>query len=170
MFFTFFRNFNFQVQYWGKRAKHGLKWQKIVCCTPYLSKHTSYDCVYCWTSLKWWHLQMHLHISKMTKKFCLTLYLIWLWFLVHMCKMMISPAIFSHFFKILIFLVFQSYQWMPRGNSEVCPIFFTCVWFFSLTEAEPLKIPHFHWRIKTGTLWYMKVILTSLMKNLFIVK
>ena len=36
------------------------------------------------------------------------LYLIWLWFLVHMCKMMISPAIFFHFFKILIFQVFQS--------------------------------------------------------------
>ena len=36
------------------------------------------------------------------------LYLMWLWFLVHMCKMMISWAIFFQFFKILIFQVFQS--------------------------------------------------------------
>ena len=34
-------------------------------------------------------------------------YLIWLWFLVQMCEMMLSPAIFFHFFKILIFRVFQ---------------------------------------------------------------
>ena len=51
--FYIFWNFNFQVQYWGKRAKHDLKWQKIVCCTPYLSKHTSYDRVFCCTSFKW---------------------------------------------------------------------------------------------------------------------
>ena len=28
------------------------------CHIPYLSKHTSYDCTFCCTSLKWWHLQM----------------------------------------------------------------------------------------------------------------
>ena len=64
MFFTLFWNFNFQVQYWGKRAKHDLKWQKIVCCTPYLGKHTSYDCVYSWTSLKWWASRCFFHFFK----------------------------------------------------------------------------------------------------------
>ena len=32
-------------------------------------------------------------------------YSIWSWFLVHLCKMMISPGAFFHFFKILIFWV-----------------------------------------------------------------
>ena len=32
--------------------------RNYVCCTPYLSKHTLYDRVFCCTSLKWWHLQM----------------------------------------------------------------------------------------------------------------
>ena len=37
------------------------------------------------------------------------LYLLWLWLLVQMCKRTISPGIFFfHFFKILIFQVFQS--------------------------------------------------------------
>ena len=48
----------------------------------------------------------------MTKKISLTPYLrnfIWLWLLVHVCKMMISPAFcFFYFFKILIFQFFQS--------------------------------------------------------------
>ena len=56
------------------------------------------------------------------------LYLIWLWFLGHVCKMVVSPANFF-FFKSLIFLVFRIHQ-MPKGNSEVCPTFLTCVWFF----------------------------------------
>ena len=56
MFFTFFPNFTFWG--WGKRAKNDLKWQKIVYRIPYLSKHTSYDCVFCGSSFKWWHLQM----------------------------------------------------------------------------------------------------------------
>ena len=40
------------------------------------------------------------------------LYLIWLWFLVYMCIMMISPAFFFfffHFFKILIFQGFSKF-------------------------------------------------------------
>ena len=39
-------------------ALYILKWQKIMSVTPYLSKHTSFDCAFCCTSLKWWHLQM----------------------------------------------------------------------------------------------------------------
>ena len=49
-------------------------------------------------------------MAQNDKIFCLShsvsqeLYIIW--FLVDWCKMMISPAIFSHFFKILIFWCF----------------------------------------------------------------
>ena len=105
--------------------------KNYVCCTPYLSKHTSCDCVFCSTSLKWWHLQM-LPFSqnfsflgcyrgegvkgkkwpKMTKKI-LTLYIrnctSWLWFLVHICKMMISSAIFFSFFQNSDFLGFSKF-------------------------------------------------------------
>ena len=61
------------------------------------------------------------------------LYLTWLWFLVHMCKMMISPAIFFfffHFFKILIFWVFQSSSINVKRKLLGVPIFFKCKWLF----------------------------------------
>ena len=45
------------------------------------------------------------------------LHFIWLWLLVHMCKMIV-------FFKV--------YQKMPKGNFEVCPTFFTCVTFITI--------------------------------------
>ena len=32
--------------------------KNYVCQTPYLSKHTSLNRVFCCTSLKWWHCQM----------------------------------------------------------------------------------------------------------------
>ena len=102
--------------------------KNYVCHTPYLSKHTSYNHVFCCTSWKWWHFQMLLFFqnfgflgcyggSKSVKKdpkwqnilshsVSRELYLIWLWLLVHMCKMMISPEFY--FFKILIFRVFRS--------------------------------------------------------------
>ena len=109
--------------------------KKYVCCTPYQSKHTWYDCFFgvqvwnddiprcffhffeiliCWgvrggaerggtakNGPKWQKNFVSLYISG-------TIYLIWLWFSVHMFKM-ISPAFFFFsFFKILIFRVFQS--------------------------------------------------------------
>ena len=55
----------------GKRAKNGPKWRKI--------------------------LSIALHIWKP--------YVIWLSFIVNICKMIISSSAFFHFFKILIFWV-----------------------------------------------------------------
>ena len=50
--------------------------------------------------------------SKMTVSLCISgsqeLYFIWLWFLVHIYKMMISPVIFFIFSKFWFFWVFQS--------------------------------------------------------------
>ena len=42
-------------------------------------------------------------------------YSIWSWFLVHSCKMMISPEFFFHFFRILIFRV----VWGEKGQKIV---------------------------------------------------
>ena len=56
-------------------------------------------------------------MAQNDKKFCLShsvsqeLYIIWLWFLVHMCKMTIPPAIFSFFQKIDFF-------WFLGGKRE----------------------------------------------------
>ena len=110
---------------WQKSKKLPEMIRNYVCRTPYLSKHTSYDRVFFCTRLKWWHLQIAffrlsggegVKTAKSGPKWqkvlshsvSQELYLIWLWVLVHMCKMMISPAIFLLFLKRLIFRVFQS--------------------------------------------------------------
>ena len=95
--------------------------KRYVCCAPNLSKHTLFDRVFCCTSLRWWHLRMRFsffqnlvfwvvreaEMAKMAQndKWNLShsvsqeLYLIWLWCLVHMCKMMIFNNItYSSFF------------------------------------------------------------------------
>ena len=55
--FYIFSKFSGSIVGWKSK-----KWPKMtknyVCCTPYLSKHTWFDHVFCCTSLKWWHLQM----------------------------------------------------------------------------------------------------------------
>ena len=62
-------------------------------------------------------------MAQNDKKICLTPYLrnctLYDWFFVHMCKMMISPAIFFSFSQNCDFLVFQSSSIMPKGDSEV---------------------------------------------------
>ena len=75
--------------------------------------------------------------------------ILWLWFLVHMYQMMISPVLFqwdvislrflvhmynmiflSVFLYFLIFLIFQFHQWMPEtkfwgvSHLHICVIFF----------------------------------------------
>ena len=133
--------------------------KNCVCRTPYQSKHTSYDCVFCCTSLKWWHLQMLFSFfqnfsflgcwGKCSHCISQELYIIWLWFLVHMCKMMISPAIFFHFFKILIFRVFQSSSinakqkfWGMHHLLRMCRIFFKkkCIKWDILSVTVFLRI------------------------------
>ena len=109
------------------RGWKGKKWPKMskiyVCCTLYFKNHTSYD-LYLWYTCmhkriisrhffsffsKFWYsrsLGGELNGQKMVqndKIFCLSHsvpqepYIIWLWFLVHMCKMMIPPVNFFIF-------------------------------------------------------------------------
>ena len=92
----------------------------------HLRNSIAYDHDFWYTCVKWWHLQMlfsffqdfhffkififwvirrvkGLKMAQNGKKFCLSHsisqepYLIWLWFMGHLCKMMVSPAIFSFF-------------------------------------------------------------------------
>ena len=57
------------------------------------------------------------------------LYLMWLWFLVHICKM-ISPAFFFIFFKILIFSFFSKF--INKSHLlKMCVIFVILYHFFS---------------------------------------
>ena len=49
-------------------------------------------------------------------------YIIWLSFMVHMCKMIISPGVFFHFFKILILWVLTGVkgQKMIQNYKKIC--------------------------------------------------
>ena len=66
------------------------------------------------------------------------LYLIWLWFLVLMCKMMISPAILFHFFfQNFDFQVFQSLSINAKTNFWVVPhLLHMCVILFDLQDLQ----------------------------------
>ena len=74
--------------------------------------------------------QMVQNKKKLSQSISQELYLRLLWFLVNMCKMMISPAMFFHFFKILTFRVFQSSSINTKRKSwdmlhplHICVIF-----------------------------------------------
>ena len=97
------------------------------------------------------------------------LYLIGVCFLVHMCKMMISPAIFFISSKVWFFGFFKVHQWMAKGNSEVCPTF-TCVWFLHLEITLPFAKFCFAFEEKlffsVTIILLKKVILSCLKMNL----
>ena len=53
---------------------------------------------------------------------CQKPYIIWLSFMVQMCKMVVSPGVFFHFFKILIFQVVSGVkgQKMVQNDKKIC--------------------------------------------------
>ena len=51
--FFIFLKFWFPKSLGDKRAKNAPKWQKIMCLTLYISNHTSYDCDFWCTCVKW---------------------------------------------------------------------------------------------------------------------
>ena len=114
---------------------------KIVCHVQYLMNSISYDHEFWRTCVKWWYLQAFflLYIfgfsrqlgrekgkkwPQMTKTFCplhfiyQEPYIIWLSFMVHLCKMMMSPGVF---FTILIPWAVRS---KTRKNSVCCAPYF----------------------------------------------
>ena len=121
--------------FWVVRGVKGKKWSKMtkhfVCHALYLRNHASYGCHLWCTCVKWWYPQVFFffHFLKILiflvvsgvkgqkmalndKNVCPSHsishepYLIWLWFLVHICKIIVSSNFF-HFFKILIFVFFR---------------------------------------------------------------
>ena len=91
-----------------------------VCCTPYLRKHTSYDCDF-WRffmiSPGFFFIFSNIDFPDCDKKFCPshpvsqeTVHQIIVklsWSLMHIYKLMIFPAIFFSFFQILIYWGFS---------------------------------------------------------------
>ena len=155
MLFCIFSKFQSSGSAVGQKSQ---KWPEMiknyVCAsTPYLSKHTSYDHVFCCTSLKCWHLQMHFlffenfvfqvvrgrglkgqKMAQNNKKICLTSYLrnctsYYCGFWYTYVKWYVNFFTFS---KVWFFGFFKIHQQMPKENSEVCPTFLTYVWFFLL--------------------------------------
>ena len=101
---------------------------------PYLRNSIAYDHDFWYTCVKWWYLQVvffqffkiliswvvrgikELKGVQNDKKFCLSL--IWLSFMVHLCKIIISPGVFFIFFLILIFWVFRGVKGQAVQNHK----------------------------------------------------
>ena len=101
-----------------------MKNTNYICCMPYLRNSIAYDHDFWYTCCrKWWYLRGFIIFSKFSfsgllvgaknspkwqKNLFVALYilekiLIWSSFVVHKCRMLISPYILFHFLKILIF-------------------------------------------------------------------
>ena len=119
--FAFFLNFNFQCQQWDKEANKSPKWQKIMSVALHISggiHHMimiwNFQICFLFFSVCIFSVVREVKEQKMAqndKKFCLfhslsqELCLLWLWFLLNMYKIMISPAI-CFIFQNSDFMVF----------------------------------------------------------------
>ena len=111
--FFYYHYYFFKVLiFWVVRRVKGQKWPKMtknsVLCTLYLRNHASYD-------LDLWYTCYTKNNPKWqndSNSISAELFFIWLWLLVHMCKLMISPAFFFffHFFKVIFFRFFKVHQ------------------------------------------------------------
>ena len=134
--------------------KKGKKWPKMksntyIRYTPDLRNCIAYDHDFWHTCVKWWYLQtfvsvfkilifqavMGVKVQKMVQndqKFCLScsisqeLYIIWLSFMVHMCKIIISPGAFFIFSKFWFFgflgrvkVIFRQYKLIRKIEHNV---------------------------------------------------
>ena len=118
--FLIFQNFDF-LGWEGQRAKNHPKWQRTLFVVPYISgaihhmifmygTHVLKDNIsrffYFFSQISIFGVNSVVKGQKMAqndKKVCLLhsisqeAYIIWLWFLAHMCKIMIYPAFFFFF-------------------------------------------------------------------------
>ena len=126
--FSIFQNFDFLCCWWGKSAKNGPKWQKILSVVLHISG-TIYHIIVIDATLVWNDYNSKLFfcfikilvswvvvggvkgqkIVQNDKKFCLPCSMsqesgiVWLSFSVHKCKTMISPQFFKlWFFRLLV--------------------------------------------------------------------
>ena len=116
-FFIFFDILIFQaVSGWKGKKWIKMKNKSYAQHTTYLRNSKAYDHDFWYTFVKWWYLQVFFSFffflyflfkkwPKMTKKMCLLQlisqkpYIIWLSFIVPLCKMIISPGAFFNFSK-----------------------------------------------------------------------
>ena len=127
----------------GSKGKKWLKTTKTLSVVPYISgtihhmivifgAHVWNDdisrCCFHFFKILVFHVVMGVKGKKMAqndKAFCLPCslsqkpYLIWLWFSVHMCKMMISPAIIFIFLKFWFFGVLGGREWKGKKWSII---------------------------------------------------
>ena len=120
-FFHFFKILIFWVVRGGKKAKNGPKWKKIMSAVLHISRNIHHMIFICGAHVQNDNIsRQFFHFFKILifqvvrgvkgqkmvqndKKFCLLHsisqepYIIWLSFMVHMCKMIISPGVFSFF-------------------------------------------------------------------------
>ena len=106
--------------FWAVREIKGEKRPKIknnyICHASYIKNSIAYDHDFWYTCVKWWYLQVIFHFFKRDKRaknspkwqkiLSVTLHssgTIGSSFMVHMCKMIISPGIFSIFAKFWFF-------------------------------------------------------------------
>ena len=125
--FSIFQNFDFLCCWWGKSAKNGPKWQKILSVVLHISG-TIYHIIVIDATLVWNDYNSKLFfcfikilvswvvvggvkgqkIVQNDKKFCLPCSMsqesgiVWLSFSVHKCKTMISPQFFKLWFLRLL--------------------------------------------------------------------
>ena len=83
------------------------------------------------------------------------LYLIWLWFLLRLCKMMIFPDFFFHFSKILLFWVFQSSSINTKNGFWGVPhLLHMCVIFWLIICIKTAF--HVSWVLSSGCITFQK--------------
>ena len=113
-----------------------MKNNNYICHTPCFRNSIAYDHDFWYTCIKWWYLQVFFQFFKILifravrvvkeqkmaqndKKVCLLHsiseepYIIWLWFLVHMCKMIIFPV---NFFILGFFRGIKGKKWPKITN------------------------------------------------------
>ena len=111
---------------------------------PYLRNSIAYDHYFWYTCVKWWYLQTFFSVFQNfdfwvhrglkgqkafqnDKNFCLSCsisqepYIIWLSFMVQVCKMVLSPGVLFNF-KILIFRVVRGLkgQKITQNDKSLC--------------------------------------------------
>ena len=157
------------------RTKNNPKWKiKITSVTHRILKKVAYDHDF-WCICVTWYLQVFFHVSKLwcwwigrkkngpkwnspkcpSRSISQEPYIIWLSFMVHLCKMVIAPGVFFHSFKILIFWVHMGAEGQKTGwKGKKWP---------KMTKKYVCLNPHLRNRTSYGNdFWYTRKIMISL--------
>ena len=90
--------------------------------------------------------------------------LIWLWFLVHMCK--ISGNFFFHFFKILVFRIFQNSTLSVKKKLRSVSHLHMCVIFFVHLECIHMPMSMLLVQLQISATWQYVTLFAGLVTYL----